>query len=209
MASEKDAQTATRDTAARGRAAVEEAARAGESATRRAADAARSIAEEGAETSRHMAEAGAGAAQRGADVARDMMSKASQVGGQTTEQINRMMGLSAEAQGEVAQQARENMDVMVQCGSVLMEGMQTIMREWMNFAQEAVARNVDGINAMMRSRSVQDFYAAQSNMVKDEMEMLLNRSVKVSELSAQTANDAVRRLNARAEGAARQSRRSA
>ncbi|MBB3265306.1 phasin family protein [Azospirillum sp. OGB3] len=188
MASEKDAQTIARDTAAKGRNVAED-------------------------TTRRMAETAAEATQRGADTASDMMGKATQVAGQvagqTTDQLNRMMGLSAEAQGEVAQQARENMDVMTQCGSVLMDGMQSIMREWMGFAQEAMARNAEGVNAMMRSRSVQDLYAAQSSMVKDEMELLLNRSVKISELSAKTANDAVRRLNARAEGAARHARRSA
>ncbi|MDQ2102635.1 phasin family protein [Azospirillum isscasi] len=184
MASEKDAQTIARDTAAKARGTAED-------------------------TTRRMAETAAEATQRGADTASDMMGKATQIAGQTSDQINRMMGLSAEAQGEVAQQTRENMDVMAQCGSVLMEGMQSIMREWLGFAQEAMARNAEGVNAMMRSRSVQDFYAAQSSMVKDEVELLLNRSVKVSELSAKTANDAVRRLNARAEGAARHGRRSA
>lgn len=202
MASDKDAQTVTRDTAARARSAAEEAARMGESATRRAADAARSIADEGTDTGRRMADTGANAA-------RDMMGKATQMAGQNAEQFNRLMGFSADAQGEVAQQARENMDVMAQCGGVLMEGMQSIMREWMSFAQEAMARNVEGVNTMMRSRSVQDLYAAQSDMIKDEMALLLNRSVKISELSARTANDAVRRLNARAEGAARQARHGA
>lgn len=184
MASEKDAQTIARENAAKGRNVAED-------------------------TTRRMAETAAEATQRGADTANDVMGKATQIAGQTSEQFNRMMGLSAEAQGEVAQQARENIDVMAQCGSVLMEGMQSIMREWMGFAQEAMARNVEGVNAMMRSRSVQDFYAAQSSMVKDEVELLLSRSVKMSEMSAKTANDAVRRLNARAEGATRQTRRSA
>ena len=184
MASEKDVQTVARDTAAKGRNVAEE-------------------------TTRRMAETAAEVTHRGAGTASDMMGKATQIAGQTSEQINRMMGLSAEAQGEVAQQARENMDVMSQCGSVLMDGMQSIMREWLGFAQEAMARNVEGINAMMRSRSAQDFYAAQSSMVKDEVELLLNRSVKISELSAKTANDAVQRLNERAEGAGRRSRRNA
>ena len=199
MATDKDAQTVTRDTAARTRSAAEETARAGETATRRTADAARSIAEEGTEAGRRIADAGA-------STARDAMGKAGQMAGRNVEQLNRLMGLSAETQGEVAQQARENMDVMVQCGSVLMDGMQSIMREWMGLAQEAMARNVDGINTMMRSRSVQDLYAAQSRMVKDEVALLLNRSVRISELSAKTANDAARRLNGRVEGAARQAR---
>ncbi len=209
MAAEKDSQTATREAAAKARGMTEETARAGESATRRAADAARSMTEEGMESGQRMADAGADMTRRGAAAARDLTGRANQMVGQTTEQFNRMMGLSVESQGEVAQKAQENMDVMVQCGTVLMDGMQAIWREWLGLAQEAVARNVDGVNAMMRSRSVQDFYTAQSDMVKDEMELLLNRSVAISELSAKTANDAVRRLHARAEGAARQSRRHA
>ena len=209
MAGDKDTQTATRDAANKARSIAEDTARAEEATTRRAADAARSMTEEGADATRRVADASADMTRRGADTARNLMGQATQVAGQTTEQLNRLMGFSAEAQGEVAQQAQQNMDVMVQCGSVLMDGAQSIWREWMNFAQEAMARNVDGINAMMRSRSVQDFYAAQSEMVKDEVEMLLTRSVKVSELSAKTANDAVRRLNARNEGAARQTRRGA
>lgn len=196
MATDKDTQTAVRD-----------AARAGETTTRRAADAARTITDQGAEAGRRLADTGAEATQRGAETLRNLTGTAAQAAEQTTERFNRMLGFSPEAQGEVAQQARENMDVMVQCGSVLMDGMQSVWKEWLGLAQEAMARNMDGVNAMMRSRSVQDFYTAQSEMLKDGMELLLNRSATVSQISAKAANDAVRRLNARAEEGARQSRR--
>lgn len=202
MATDKDVQTATRDTVGKARGVADETVRAGETTTRRAADAARSMTEEGAEAGQRIAESGA-------DTMREVIGKSAQAASQTTEQFKRIMGFSPESQGEVAQRARENMDVMVQCGSVLMDGAQSIWREWLGFAQEAMARNAEGVNAMMRCRSVQDLYAAQSDMMRDEMEMLLNRSAKVSELSAQVANDAMHRLNARVEGAARSARRSA
>lgn len=200
MATDKDTHTAVRDTA-----------RASETATRRAADAARTITDQGAEAGRRLADTGAKvgaeATQRGAETIRTITGSVAQAAEQTTDRFRSMMGFSVEAQGEVAQQARENMDAMVQCGSVLMDGMQSIWREWLGLAQDAMARNMDGVNAMMRSRSVQDFYSAQSEMVKDGVELLLNRSVTVSQLSAKTANDAVRRLNARVEEGARQTRR--
>lgn len=233
MATDKDTQTATREAAARTQSVLEEVKRSNEAATRRAADAARSIAEdstgvaaqatakigqraveasrrvveESAEASRKATEAGAELTRKSADAARDLMGTATSVTSRGTEQVQRALGLSKEAQGEVLSQARQNMDVMVQCGSVLTDGFQTIWREWVGLAQEVAARNASGVNALMRSRSLPDFYATQSSMLKDNVELVLSRSVKLSELSARTANDAVRKLADRAEDAAQETRR--
>lgn len=204
MAMEKETQAAFRDTAQRGKAAGEEALRVGESATRRAADAARSITEEGVETARDAAGAGNDMAKRGLDTLRETIGAATKAAGDGGSQFQRLFGMSADAQGEAAQQARSNMESMMQCGTVLLDGWQSIMREWVGLAQEATARNVDGINALARSRSVPDLYAAQSKLMRDGVELLLSRSVKLSELSAQTADNAVRRLTERTEAAAGQ-----
>ena len=152
-------------------------------------------------------EAGADMTRRGAETAGTIMNKATDVAGRTTEQLQRVLGLSKEAQGEVASQTRETMDVIVQCGSVLADGWQNAWREWMGLAQEVASRNAEGVNALMRSRTVPDFYAAQSRMLKDNMQMVLSRSVKISEMSASTANTAMGKLNARLEGAAQQTER--
>lgn len=218
MATDKDTQTATRDAAMRTKSAAEEASHVGESTTRRAADAARTMAEataetsrraadEGMETSRKAIEAGAEMTRRGAQTTRDALGAATEAAGRTSDQFQRALGLSGEAQGEVMQQARQNMDVMVQCGSVLADGFQSLMREWMGLAQEVATRNANAVNSLMRSRTVPDFYATQSTMLKENVELVLNRSVKISELSAQTANDAVRKLTNRAESAAQETTR--
>ena len=218
MAMDKDITTGVREPADRAKGTVEEMTRAGEATTRRAADAARSIGGAAAETGIHTAESGLDAGQkvmgagadmtrRGTEAANSVMGSATDVAGRTTEQLQRVLGLSKEAQGEVASQTRETMDVMVQCGSVLADGLQNAWREWLGLAQDVASRNAEGVNALMRSRSVPDFYAAQSRMLKDNMQLVLSRSVKISELSASTANTAIGKLNARLEGAAQQTER--
>lgn len=219
MAIDKDTQTATRDAATRTKSAVDEAARVGESTTRRAADAARSIAEDTtrtgervveqtAQTGRKVFEAGAETAHRGAEAAGQMFGSAQDAAKRTTNQLQRALGLSSEAQGEVISQTRENMDVMVKCGSVLADGFQSIVKEWMGLTQEVASRNANAMNALMRSRSLPDFYATQSNLLKDNVQLVLDRSVTISEMSARTAGDAMRKLTDRAEDAAQETRRS-
>ncbi|MBY6263321.1 phasin family protein [Azospirillum sp. 412522] len=189
MAMDNDTTTGMRETTDLTKGTMEEITRAGEAATRRAADAARLI------------------GQTTAASGEDMTRSATDAAGRTAEQFQRVLGLSKDAQGEVASQTRETMDVIVKCGSVLADGMQTAWREWIGLAQEVASRNAEGMNALMRSRSVPDFYAAQSRMLKDNMQLVLSRSVKISELSATTANTAIGKLNARLEDAAQQTER--
>ncbi|AWK87136.1 phasin family protein [Azospirillum thermophilum] len=211
MATEKDTPTATREAASKARTGADEIAQAVESTTRKAAESARNIGDEAADTARTAAQAGADTGRRtletAAGVTRQGVDAANQMAGTAAAQFQKLMGFTADNQGEVAKEAQQNLDAMVKCGSVLMDGWQTIMREWMGMAQEAATRNAEGVNALVRSRSVRDFYVAQSNLVKDNVELLLNRSVKVSELSAKSANDAVRRLKERTDAAAQQTAR--
>lgn len=226
MANERDAQAATKEATARGKAAADETANAAANTTRRAADAAKDMASDaaekgaentqrtvqaGAETTRRITDASVEMSRRTAETTREattnLTDTAMRAAGMTSEQLQRLFGFGANGQGEVAQQAQHNVEAMVQCGSVLMDGMQSVWREYLSFTQEAMQRQMNGLSTIMRTRSVPDFYAAQSDLVKDELELWLNRSVRISELSAQTANDAARRLTERAEEAKQTLRR--
>ncbi|PWC32449.1 phasin family protein [Azospirillum sp. TSO35-2] len=200
MATDKDMPSIVREGVARTQGAVDQMARDGEATTYRAADAARSIGNEAADAGRR-------AADQGADTARSVADTMTEAAGRQSGQLQRALGLSRDAQGEVASKARETMDVMVQCGSVLAGGWQSAVREWLGLAQDVATRNAEGVGALMRSRTVPDFYAAQSSMLKDSVQMVLNRSVKISEMSARTASDAVSKLNAGVDAAAQQADR--
>ncbi|HYD31276.1 MAG TPA: phasin family protein [Azospirillaceae bacterium] len=213
MANEKDNPTATRDAGGHKEGTEDKAREAGrdtQAATRRAAEAAREISEDTGRTGRgateqtadmgrRTARAGSEMSERAGETLRDTAQTATgtaqRMSEQAADQFGRMFGLSARTSEEVAQQTSQNLDVMLQCSSILADGFQNIWREWMNYTQEAMQKNVNGLNNMMRSRSVHDFMAAQSDLMRDEMETLLQSSVKISEMSARVANDAATRIN--------------
>lgn len=188
------------DTARRATDAAADATRRGTEAT---AEAAKRTAEMAGDTTRRAMDAGAELTRRGTetfrDTSRELTGTALRLAGQQTEQFQRLLGLSANGQGEAVQQAKQNMDAIVQCSSALMDGMQSVWREWLALSQETMQRHVDGMGSVMRSRSLHDFYAAQSGLLKDEMRMVLDRSVKISEMSARAADTAVRQLGERGE----------
>ncbi len=193
MATEKETSAATRNNSN----STKDAARTGETSASRTAD--HRAADASSDTVRSASRAMAETANRSANTARATAHDMASATDRAAKQMNRVFGLSSEAQEEMTQQTRENIESLAQCNGVLMEGMQSLWREWLGYSQEALRRQIAGLNTIARSRSVQDFYHAHSELVKDNTELLLDRSVKISELSAQVANNAVRRINASAQ----------
>lgn len=102
---------------------------------------------------------------------------------------------------EVAQESSENWEAVLQSGSVLADGLQDISREWMSFARITIEVNIEGWNALLRSRNVQEFVSAQNSLVRRNVEALLNESARMGELSIDVVNTAVQRIGERtAEG---------
>jgi hypothetical protein len=215
MATDKDTTTRTVKDAAEDvtkatRGAAMEAADTGKKVTRDAADtmeknaekgaeAATRTAERSAEVTRDVAEKGAQAFRSTTETASKMTSDAAEatkkVTDQATQQFGRVFNLQAKASEEVANRTQQNLDVLLQTSSLLAEGFQSVLREWLNYTQSAVQRNIDGMNTIMRARTMQDLLAAQSDLLNAEVQLLLNSSVKVSEVTARVANDAAQKIN--------------
>ena len=110
-----------------------------------------------------------------------------------------MRGMADEA-GEAAQDiysrsARETaqgLEAAMKYGTVLASGMQTFWQEWIGCAQDVMQRNVDGMQNLMRSRSPGDFFAAQSELLRDEVQAMIDTGSRMSEVSARIASDAAR-----------------
>jgi hypothetical protein len=219
MATDKDTTTRTVKDAAEDvtkatRGAAMEAADTGKKVTRDAADtmernidkgaeAATKTAERGAEASREVAEKSAQALRSTTEKATETASKITsdaaeatkKVTDQATQQFGRVFNLQAKASEEVANRTQQNLDVLLQTSSLLAEGFQSVLREWMSYTQSAVQRNIDGMNTILRARTMQDLLAAQSDLLNAEVQLLLNSSVKVSEVTARVANNAAQKIN--------------
>jgi len=177
----RDAAEASARTASRNLEASREIARGGEAIGRtaeRASEAVSRIAGDAADTSQHMAE-------------------------RSAEQFSQMfIGRFGDYQ-EIFLHAQRNLDVLMQVGGVIVEGFPSIMREWTDYTQRAVRCNVDGVNGMMRARTVQDLASAQSDLLTSEIQLLLDSGVRISEATARLARDAAQSLDDRTQQAQR------
>jgi hypothetical protein len=154
----------------------------------------RDAAEAGRETIRSGGEAIGKTTERAGEAISQIAGDASQ---QMAEQFDQMFTRRIEVSQEVARHAQQNLEVLMQAGGVLASGFQSILREWADYAQSAVQRNVDGVNSLMRARTVQDLASAQSDLLASELRLLLDSSVRISEATAHLARDAAQGINDR------------
>jgi hypothetical protein len=154
----------------------------------------RDAAEAGRETIRSGGEAIGKTTERAGEAISQIAGDASQ---QMAEQFDQMFTRRIEVSQEVARHAQQNLEVLMQAGGVLASGFQSILREWADYAQSAVQRNIDGVNSLMRARTVQDLASAQSDLLASELRLLLDSSVRISEATAHLARDAAQGINDR------------
>jgi hypothetical protein len=146
------------------------------------------------ETAAAMAKDAATTATEGTTTARDVAEDQSR-------RLSRMLGLQPQLSENAVNRSSETLGTMLQCGSVLAEGWQAILREWMSYTQTAVQRNVEGVGELLRSRSLDDFVTNRDKLLREELELWMNSSIRVSELAARASSDAVRHLHGAAESA--------
>jgi hypothetical protein len=162
----------------------------------------RDAAEAGRETIRSGGEAISKTTERAGEAISQIAGDASQqMAKRAAEQFDQMFTRRIEVSQEVARHAQQNLEVLMQAGGVLASGFQSILREWADYAQSAVQRNVDGVNSLMRARTVQDLASAQSDLLASELRLLLDSSVRISEATAHLARDAAQGINDRTQQA--------
>jgi phasin family protein len=149
-----------------------------QSGGRRAAAAAHNY----AETSRDAAEAG----RRGADEMRHSAKRAGQA--------------ASDIYTRSARETAQDLEAAVRYGTVVASGMQTFWQEWIGCAQDVMQRTVAGMQTLMRSRSPDDFFAAQSELLRDKMQAMVDSGSRLSEVSARIASDAARAFGDHSEG---------
>ena len=125
----------------------------------------------------------------------------------SNQEFGRLLTFSAEASQDAARQFNQNLDLLLQVGSVVASGYQSILSEWSNYAQQAARRNADALNAILRVQSPRDLLRVEGDLLKDNVQDLLSINARISELSAAFANQAVEKLDVRTREAAHSRRR--
>jgi hypothetical protein len=123
------------------------------------------------------------------------MDAATEFAERSTTQVSRMLDYSFRVSQEATRHATQNLDVLMQCGTIVAEGWQTILREWISATQEATQKNMSDFQELMQCRSVDAFFFRQSNILRDRIETIQNSNARISEVSAQVANETAKRIS--------------
>jgi hypothetical protein len=62
--------------------------------------------------------------------------------------------------------------------------------------QESMQKNLEGFNALARCRSVPDFLAVQSGLIRDNLEQTIESTRRIAEVSSEVASEANQTMTA-------------
>lgn len=98
---------------------------------------------------------------------------------------------------DLAVLGQDNFEALVKSNTLFAKGVETIGKEVFAFAQRSVEENMAQVQALIGAQSLQEILDLQSGFAKQRMEETLAETAKLTELSAQVANEAIEPLQKR------------
>ena len=129
-----------------------------------------------ADTARAATEAGAQATRQGAEKLQD--------------QMNSMLGTAGRTSQEAARRTSENMELMKRLAETMASGAKEASSEIVEWSRRASERQNEATREIAQARSLDEVLDFQNRYIRENLQALLDFSVKVSRLSAETASEA-------------------
>jgi hypothetical protein len=139
------------------------------------------------------------AAETTQEVVRTTVSTASGAAQRTTDQVTQVFGAVGERAQKLTERTSETLQTAAQTGTALARGMQDASGECLDMVQVRVQTNLDGMNALVRCRTLPELLAAQGSLFRSNMELTLANSRRLAELSTRFTDSATRTVTVQAE----------
>jgi hypothetical protein len=107
-----------------------------------------------------------------------------------SEQSIRLLSSVTEEVGKVARRTSDDLRALTESSEAFGRGLQSISREWVELSQSRMQQNLDDLSAMFGSRTLPDLMAAQTTMVRHNVEMMLENSQRIMRSSMRMAEKA-------------------
>ena len=109
---------------------------------------------------------------------------------EASDRLTRTFGFSGQDGERLARQSKQNMESVTRCGTVLTQAFQDASRNWFELAQKQWQRNLEGMNKLARSQSLQEFTAIQAELVREGLQQMVQDSRGIAETSLRAVEDA-------------------
>ena len=176
-----------------------EATQLAEEATRKTAEQVTQAARTMADASERTARAGAEAMRHNSDTVREAWQSGTNIATQVTDRsldwMYKAFGLAGNGSHDTLQQSSRNINAILETSTALAAGMQSVSREWMSFAEKRAQQNLARLDSLLQSRTPQEFIAAQTDLVRSNLEDLLQNSRRIAEMATRMAEEATRKLS--------------
>src|SRR3954451_15838100 len=159
-----------------------------------AARTARTVTDEAARVGEQTARAGADIANRSTEATRNAVEASLNTATQTfqriSDQFTKVLGFSGPQAEQLAHRASENLQAVTQASTVLARGAQEVSQEVFGLVQDRLQKNIDAVNRIVGTRSVQDFVAVQSDLARDTVQQVIDTNKRIAEVSLRIADEA-------------------
>ena len=180
-------------------ASVEEAKRAETKRAREQVEIVQQVADDVTSTVQAGAEGAQTVARTMQEAVQTSLSTASELARLSTDQAMQLFNPRTGDARSLGEETSRNLQAVAQSGTVLARGVQDVSREWFELSQKRLQKNLDGLSSLAQCRSVQDFMAVQTSLIRDNLEQTLDNSRRMAELTRQLADEATRTVTAQAE----------
>ena len=137
------------------------------------------------------------------DAMRSGLNSASENTRRFTDQVTQAYGITGEGREELTRQGAQSLEMMTQASTMLTRGVQDLSREWFSLTQERLQKNLDDFGVLARCRSLPDFMATQSNIMRHNLEQTIEGTRRIAEVATRVANEAGQALKAETKKASR------
>jgi phasin family protein len=128
---------------------------------------------------------------------------------QAADQFTKVLGFDGPQAKELARRSSENIQAIAQASTVLARGAQEVSQEVFGLIQDRLQKNVDAMNRITSTRTVQDFVAVQSDLARDTLWQVIDTNKRIAGVSVRVAEEAARIIQVQADKDAKQVRRAA
>jgi phasin family protein len=107
-----------------------------------------------------------------------------------TDQVTQIFGLAGERGEELTRRSTQNLEAMTQASTAVARGFQDLSREWFSLVQETTQKNIEGITALARCRTLPELLSVQAELVRTSMQQTVDGTRRMAEVSSRVMTDA-------------------